>query len=669
MKKLILRKEKIVKGKSPTYKINYEQELNKSQYDAVMHNTGAALVIAGAGTGKTRTLVYRVARLIEDGNIPESILLLTFTRKSASEMLRRASLLLDGRCEDVAGGTFHSFAVIVLRYYAKLIGYEGSFTILDQSDSEDAINMIRSDYVITGAKRRFPTKQTLQRIYSMSINTRTSVQDIIEDTYPYFLEEADKIQSLLTKYHEYKKYHNIMDYDDLLLNLLTLLRDHKNVLHTLNNRYKFVMVDEYQDTNKLQHEIVLHLSGPDSNVMAVGDDAQSIYSFRGASYQNIMFFPESFSNCQIYKIEENYRSTSQILDLSNHIIKEALFKYDKNLYSKNLHGEMPALICARTEREQSMFLVQQILELRESDIPLNEIAVLFRSGFHSFDFEIELEKANIPYVKYGGLKFIETAHVKDMVAYLRILYNPRDAISWQRVLMLIEGIGPKKSQSLIEMIGSGKINIAKIDESVIKSQPEKVVELFTMLANLIKEKYSISDKCAIIAEYYRPLLKIKHDDWKKRWEDIETFITIAERYKGLQNFLNDLAIDPPSESVKDLSPENTDSEMLCLSTIHSAKGLEWQAVFVIWALEGRFPSAKAVQNIDSVEEERRLFYVAVTRAKKFLYITYPTNIYDRESGFVLSEPSRFIRELPEGIIERLVISEEESENEIDFSLN
>ena len=668
MKKLILKKEKVVKGKSASYKINYEQELNLPQYEAVMHNNGPALVIAGAGTGKTRTLVFRLARLIEDGNIPESILLLTFTRKSAAEMLRRASLLLDGRCEDVAGGTFHSFAVQILRYYAKLIGYDGSFTILDQSDSEDAINMLRTDYVTKGSARRFPTKQTLQRIYSMSVNTKTPIVDIIEDTYPFYLEDGDKIIELLNKYHEYKKYHNVMDYDDLLLNLLTLLRDNKQVLATINKRYRYVMVDEYQDTNKIQHEIVLLLAGPDSNVMAVGDDAQSIYSFRGASYQNIMFFPESFSNCKVYKIEENYRSTSQILDLSNLMIQEAIFKYDKKLFSKNLHGEMPAIICSRNEREQSMFLVQQILELRENEVPLNEIAVLFRSGFHSFDFEIELEKANIPYVKYGGLKFIETAHVKDLVAYLRILFNPHDAISWQRVLTLIEGVGPKKSQVIIEQITSGKINLQKPDEQALKSLPEKAAELITLLSGLFKDKYSISDKCSLIAEYYRPLLKLKHDDWKKRWDDIETFITIAERYKSLQSFLNDLAIDPPSESVSDLSPESSDTEMLCLSTIHSAKGLEWQAVFIIWALEGRFPSAKAVQTIDSIEEERRLFYVAVTRAKRHLYITYPTNIYDRESGFVLSDPSRFIRELPESVVDRMVIAEEDDED-IDFSLN
>ncbi|MFA7627347.1 MAG: ATP-dependent helicase [Candidatus Kapaibacterium sp.] len=662
MKKLVLRKEKVIKDKSSTYKINYEADLNKAQYEAVMHDSGPALVIAGAGTGKTRTLIYRLARMIEDGNNPASILLLTFTRKAASEMLRRASLLLDGRCDDVAGGTFHSFAVQILRYYAKLIGYEGTFSILDQSDSEDAINLLRSDYIDKSNPRRFPTKQTLQKIYSMSINTRNGIEEVIGDNYPYFIDESEKIQSLLLDYHIYKKNHNIMDYDDLLLNLLKLLKDNKNVLHTVNERYKYIMVDEYQDTNKLQHEIVLLLAGPRSNVMAVGDDAQSIYSFRGASYQNIMFFPESFIDCKIYKIEENYRSTEQILNLSNYIINDALIKYEKKLYSKNLQGELPAIICSRSEREQSMFLVQQILELRENGVPLNEIAVLFRSGFHSFDLEIELEKSNIPFIKFGGLKFIETSHIKDLLAYLRVLNNPKDVISWQRILMLFDGIGPKKSKNFNELVSKGSINLNKPDSEILRNQPPIVFELVSLLSDLLNSKYTISDKCAILAEFYRPLLKNKHDDWKKRWDDIETFITIAERYNNIQSFLNDLAIDPPSESVSDLSPESSDDEKLHLTTIHSAKGLEWQAVFLIWALEGRFPSAKSVRSIDSIEEERRLFYVAVTRAKKYLYITYPTNIYDRESGFILSDVSRFIKDVPEEISDRLIISEEDDDD-------
>ncbi len=665
LKKLILKKASEVQGRSVNYKINYEMELNTGQYEAVMHHEGPALVIAGAGTGKTRTLVYRVARMIEDGIAPQSILLLTFTRKSASEMLRRASLLLDGRCEDVSGGTFHSFAVQVLRQYAKLIGYDNNFSILDQSDSEDAINLLRTEFIEKGAKRRFPTKTTLQRIYSMSVNTKTDIAAIIEDEYSYFLDDSDRIIGLLGFYEEYKKKHNLMDYDDLLLNLLRLMKEHTSVLNTLHKMYHFIMVDEYQDTNKLQHEIVLLLSGSRSNIMAVGDDAQSIYSFRGASYQNIMFFPESFSNCKIYKIEENFRSSNQILDLSNQLIKEAIFKYDKNLFSSKPTGELPYIVATRSEREQSEFLVQQILELRENGVPLNNMAVLFRSAFHSFDLEIELEKANIPFEKFGGMKFIETAHIKDMVSFMRILSNPADAVSWQRVLLLLSGIGPKKAAQVISMISDGTIKLSKADSLSEKGIPENIREMIKMISEMYFSEMSISDKCTVISEYYRHLLKQKHDDWKKRWEDIETFITISERYNNLQNFLNDMALDPPSKSLSDMEAENNDNEILTLSTIHSAKGLEWQAVFIIWALEGRFPSSKAVHSIDSIEEERRLFYVACTRAKEYLYISYPINIFDRESGFVLSEPSRFISKIPDTIVERFVVADGGS----DISLN
>lgn len=667
MKKIILKKEKLTSVKSNTYKIDYFNELNNAQYEAVMHNFGPALVIAGAGTGKTRTLIYRLARLIEDGNNPESILLLSFTRKSASEMLRRAALLLDGRCEQTAGGTFHSFAVMVLRFYAKMIGYDTNFTILDQSDSEDVINIIRSEYITKNSERRFPNKRTLHRIYSMGINTKTSFDEIIEDYFPVYSNDCYQINDIINKYELYKRNHNVMDYDDLLINLYKLLKEHKKVLQTINQRYRFVMVDEYQDTNKIQHDIVLLLAGAEANVMAVGDDAQSIYSFRGASFQNIMFFPESFANCKIYKIEENYRSTNQILNLSNEVIHEAEFKYEKRLFSRISDGQLPYIISTKKEREQSEFLVQQILELRENDIPLNDIAVLFRSGFHSFDLEIELKKANIGYRKFGGLKFMETSHIKDLVAFMRILYNPKEALSWHRILTMLEGIGPKKATSVIEVVLGNNLNLKKPDKEIIKKFPEKVVDLMEFLTKVSNDKITVSDKCALISEYYRPILKIKHDDWRKRWEDISTFITISERYNSLQSFLNDLAIEPPTESVAELSTEVTDEETLTLSTIHSAKGLEWQAVFVIWALEGRFPSAKSAQTIDDIEEERRLFYVAVTRAKRFLYITYPSQIYDRESGMILSSPSRFISKIPDDIVDRWTVTPDDDEETKDFN--
>ncbi|MDQ1266704.1 MAG: ATP-dependent helicase UvrD/PcrA, partial [Bacteroidota bacterium] len=643
MKKLILKKNGINEPSGRIdYKINYESELNTAQYEAVMHGTGAALVIAGAGTGKTRTLVYRVARLIEDRVPPDSILLLTFTRKSASEMLRRASTMLDGRCEKVSGGTFHSFALLILRQYSKLIGYEPAFNVLDQSDSEDTINLIRTRLKLDKSKRRFPQKSTLNKIFSLSINKRIELKDLLEQNFQQFLEDYDAIETVFMEFDSYKRKHGLMDYDDLLLNLLELLKNNPQIRETVNIKYKYVMVDEYQDTNRLQHEIVLQLGGRSESIMAVGDDAQSIYSFRGADFQNIMFFPESFGSCKVFKIEENYRSTQPILNLTNEIIDRAVFKYKKELFTRRLGGELPKIITAKNERQQSEFVVQQILEYREQGIALEDIAVLFRSSFLSFDLEIELNKSNVPYRKFGGMKFIETAHIKDLISFMKIIFNPLDAVSWHRALLLIEGIGPRTTEKIIELIGLGNVSLDNYSElSQFKNREESLLLLFKMLREIRNDNLSIGDKAATASEYYLPLLKKRYDDWQKRQRDIEMFLTITERYTGLQEFFNEVALDPPVDSLAELEKESGEEEFLTLSTIHSAKGLEWKVVFLIWALEGRFPSARAGEDIDSLEEERRLFYVACTRAKDDLFISYPTNIYDRETGYVLSEPSRF----------------------------
>lgn len=659
MKKIKLKKVSIDNNvRQGNYKINYEKELNSAQYEAVMHNNGPALVIAGAGTGKTRTLVFRVARLIEDGVVPSSILLLTFTRKSANEMIRRASSLLDSRANHIEGGTFHSFAVKMLRRFAEKIGYTNSFNIIDQSDSEDVLNVISTGLKFDMKKKRFPQKKTLSKILSLSINKQADIDEIIEKYFPQFSDRTDEIKMIFEAYEKYKMKYNLMDYDDLLVNLLKIMND-SGILQEINNRYKYVMVDEYQDSNRIQHEISLKLAGTKLNLMAVGDDAQSIYSFRGADYQNIMFFPESFSDCKIYKVEQNYRSNVNILNLTNEIINQAYFKYEKNLFSEKFSEQKPFLISAKNERQQSSFVVQQVLELREEGIPLEEIAVLARSGFHTFDLEIELENAGIPYVKFGGMKFIETAHIKDMVAYFRVLHNFKDALSWHRILLLIDGIGPRTAEKIIDDITDNKLNINNFSEYKFSKSSEKIIELFDQLSSVSDAKMSLGDKAAILAEYYRPLLQNKHDDWKKRWRDIDSFITIAERYETVQTFLNDLAIDPPSESVAELTPESKEEEFLTISTIHSAKGLEWKAVFLIWALEGRFPSAKSVDDVDSIEEERRLFYVALTRAKDYLFITYPNNIFDRESGFILSEPSRFISKMDDDLVDKYVITDED----------
>ncbi len=658
MKKLVLRPIQ-APAATAQYKIDYAGELNAAQYEAVMHREGAALIIAGAGTGKTRALIYRVARLVEDGINPMSILLLTFTRKSSAEMIRRASILLDGRCQDVSGGTFHSFAHQSLRRYARLIGFDQNFSVIDQSDAEDVVNLLRGGLISTTTAKRFPRKQTLSSIYSAAVNRVLPIETIVSDEYPQYENDTEDIIKIYHAYEQYKRRHNLMDYDDLLLHFLTVCRDSAEVRKHFQAMYRHVLVDEYQDTNLLQHEIVRHMAGPQENIVAVGDDAQSIYSFRGANFQNIMNFPASFRQCTIIKLEENYRSTQPILNLTNELIRRAAFGYDKELYTHKTGGDAPAIICADSEQMQSKFIVQQVLELREQGIPLAEISVLFRSGFHSFDLEIELNRANVPYQKFGGFKFVETAHIKDIIAHLRVLLNPKDAVSWNRILLLIDGVGPRTAAAVIDGIVEGRISLSRTNDIAVAGQKgENILMLFDVLRRVLPEHVAVDEKVAQIVEYYRPLMRRKYDDYTKRAKDVDVFVDIAERYRALNALLADMALESPVESVTDIAKADKEEEFLTLSTIHSAKGLEWNSVFVIWALDGRFPPVRAFDTIDTLEEERRLMYVACTRAREHLFITYPMNIYDRETGMVLGKPSRFIEGLPEGLAEHFMLVDE-----------
>ncbi len=374
---------------------------------------GPLLVIAGAGSGKTRTLTYRVARLVEQGVPPGSILLLTFTRKASQEMLRRASTLLDQRCEKVAGGTFHSFANLTLRKYAQELGFESEFSILDRGDAEDLINLLRTRFRLNVAARRFPRKRTIANVYSKAVNKSVAIEDVIFEDYPQFAGDVPDLMRHYEAYRVYKRKHFFMDYDDLLVSLKELLEHHQDVRERLSETYRYIMVDEYQDTNKIQADIVRFLASTHNNVMVVGDDSQSIYAFRGANFGNIIDFPKVFPDTRIIKLEENYRSTQPILNLTNVIIDRAKEKYTKVLFTRKKDGVLPAAVIAGDENMQSKFVTQRILELREEGVALDDIAVLFRSGYHSFDLEIELNTRNIPFVKVGGFKFVETAHVKD----------------------------------------------------------------------------------------------------------------------------------------------------------------------------------------------------------------------------------------------------------------
>ena len=653
-RKIVLKRRDDVANRG--FSIRYDEELNPAQLEAVEQVRGPILVIAGAGTGKTRTLIYRVARMIESGIQPGNILLLTFTRKAAGEMLRRASTLVGSRAEEVEGGTFHSFANLILRRFGDRLGYDRNFSILDQGDSEDVINFLRGQMGLDAKSRRFPRKRTLAAIISASVNRVIPISEIVQEEYPHFHRETEEIEKLARLYRDYKARHNLMDYDDLLVNLAILLDRHEDLRNRLAEKHQYIMVDEYQDTNRLQHEIVKLLGEKHRNVMAVGDDSQSIYSFRGANFRNIMDFPETFEGARVIKLEENYRSTQPILDFTNDILRRAIEKYDKKLYTRRSGQAAPMIVAAATDQLQSEFIVQMVLELREQGTELSDIAVLFRSGFLSFDLEIELNKANIPFVKMGGFKFIETAHVKDLIAHLRVVHNPQDVVSWNRILLLLQGVGPRTSQSVIDGISAGEL---RLDAESAARAPgnERVERLFRLLASLRAEKLTVAEQVEQLISYYRPVMKGKYDDFSKREKDIEIFEEIAGRYRSLNSFLADMALEPPTDSVVGIEPGEED-EKLVLSTIHSAKGLEWDTVFILTALEGRFPSFRAAENLEEMEEERRLMYVASTRAKERLVITYPLDLYDREQGMTLTKPSRFIADISDEIVERYVIEDE-----------
>lgn len=645
------------------FSIDYEKELNEAQRAAATTLEGPLLVIAGAGSGKTRTLIYRVARLIEAGVPPRSILLLTFTRKAAQEMLRRAALLVGGRCEQVAGGTFHSVANQLLRQYADAAGLDPAFTILDRGDSEDVISLLRSTLGLNERAKRFPKKQTVADIFSKAVNKSRLLDEIVLEDYAHFAEHLDDLHKLLEVYQQYKAQKALLDYDDLLLGLRDLLRDHAGACRRISESYRYIMVDEYQDTNKIQAEIVRLMAAAHDNVMVVGDDSQSIYSFRGANFKNIMDFPREFSGARVFTLEENYRSTQPILSLANAVIEQAPEKYPKHLFTRKTEGSTPALIQAEDERAQSRFVCQKILELREEGVPLHEIAVLFRSSFLSFDLEIELARHSLPYVKRGGFRFMETAHVKDVLSHLRVTVNPRDSVSWNRLLLLIEGVGPRTSQEIIRAVGASDPRRDGFWEGLRPfakghRYSPRIEELCGLFEKLSQTSGSPAEHVAWVSHYYLPLLKQRYDDYPKRLKDLEHLQVIADRYRETGLLLNDLALEPPNESVSDVEAADSEDEKLVLSTIHSAKGLEWHTVFILWALDGRLPSLYAFMMEEELEEERRLFYVAATRAKENLFITYPIRIFDRGTGSVLSRPSRFVEGLPEDLLEPWTLLEE-----------
>jgi len=661
-----------------SFRIKYAELLNSSQLAAVTHRDGPILVIAGAGSGKTRTLIYRVARLIESGVPPGAILLLTFTRRASQEMLRRVEHLVGDRTRAVAGGTFHSFANLTLRQFGSAIGLKPNFTILDRSDMEDVVNLLRTRMGLGSRDRRFPKKGAITEAISMARNKRRELGEEIEFDFPHLAEHRDDLVRLAAAYDAYKREHGLLDYDDLLYRLADLLEQHDNVRRRLSDTYRYVMIDEYQDTNLIQAELVRLLAATHRNVMAVGDDAQSIYSFRGANFRNIMDFPEIFPGARVIKLEQNYRSLQGILDVANEVISRAADKYTKVLTAERLGEFRPLLVRAQDEHMQSRFVAERILELREQGVELGEIAVLFRSGFHSFDLELELQRRDIPFIKRGGFKFIETAHIKDVLAHLRVVVNPADAVSWLRALMLVPGVGHRRAERLIEEIVAAsepEQALARAAESIGSATRSgggpgsssggtaaAAARLAALLADLRRGADARpADQIARTLEYYLPLMRETYpDDYPKRERDLEHFQTITERYRNLESMLADVALEPPNDSLGDVLAVEPEEGYLTLSTIHSAKGLEWRVVFLIWAADGRFPGPQSV-GAEEVEEERRLMYVASTRARDELYISYPIHMFDRALGYTMGHVSRFLEDIPGEVLPTASLQESDEE--------
>ena len=659
MKKFVLKKEE-PKLRPEDYSIPYADLLNKQQLEAVFFDKGAALVVAGAGTGKTRTLVHRVSRLVESGVDPSNILLLTFTRRAAKQMLNRASSILDDRCQQVKGGTFHFYCSQLLHRYSDRIGFPNNFTIIDTADALEVIQFVRTQLNLHKKNKRFPNKNTLLNMISTSINKHLDLRVVLMDQFPQFAEQIDKIEEVALGYAEYKEKNFVMDFDDLLIKTKQLLEQHEDIRIKVASSHQFVMVDEYQDTNQIQADLVQLFSSVHGNIMAVGDDAQSIYSFRGADHQNIMAFPELFEHTKLIKLEENYRSTPQILDAANNLLKQATFKFDKELFSRKEEGELPALVQAPSEHDQSRFITQVVLQLREQNIELNEIAVLFRNGRDSYDLEVELNRKNIPFVKYGGQKFTEAAHIKDVLAHVRVLVNPMDTIAWNRVLMLIDGIGPKTAQDLFEWIRLAKNPYALgMSDAVSKSYMKQMEGLSKLLQEIKNGGYQVSEVIEQLVEYYREFCEKRYDDYPKRLKDLEAFINISSGFSSLAKMLEDLALDPITATAVDTEEKENEEAPLILSTIHSSKGLEWRHVFIIQCLDGIIPSAYSVDDEELLDEELRLLYVASTRAKEMLYFTYPM-LAQSAYGDYFTNPSRFLKKL-EHSLEEWTLEEERVE--------
>ncbi|MFA6430782.1 MAG: ATP-dependent helicase [Candidatus Margulisiibacteriota bacterium] len=649
-------------GAGNNFRINYQDELTDEQYPVVASPGGPMLVIAGAGSGKTRTVTYRVAYLVESGVPLDRILLVTFTNKAAKEMVSRVEMLLKKDVKGIWGGTYHHVGNILLRKHAKLVGYDQNFTIIDRADSKELLDSCVVEANIDTKERRFPKGDHILDVISMSHNTERNIVDVIAYDYAQHEPLTAEIEFVAKKYKEKKQTQNLMDFDDLLHNWLKLLEENPDITERYGNKFLHIMVDEYQDTNSLQAKIINKLAATHRNLMVVGDDSQSIYSFRGAKFKNIIDFPKVYPDAKTFKIETNHRSTPEILGIANTTIILAKERFEKNLKSKRESGQKPAVVPLINVHAQAAFVAQRMLELREEGMSLNEMAVLYRSHYQSMEVQMELTKRGIPFEIRSGIKFFEEAHIKDILAYLKVFHNKRDEIAWGRILKIIPKVGPKTAEKIIRQIKAAEdpikeITSDKIVDKVPSGGERSFKRLQALLLGMLEKINSPSEMIKLACQSeYADYLKAQYPNFKERLEDLEQLGSYSTQYKDLEELLSSLALVSGLEAERVEGENGKEKEACVLTTIHQAKGLEWKAVFVVWLAEGKFPSYLSFKKEEELEEERRLFYVAVTRAKDELYLTYPI-VYSSYEGEILMTPSRYLEELPSFLFEKWDVKE------------
>jgi len=645
-----------------TIRIDYAAELNEQQLAAVTAAPGPLLVIAGAGSGKTRTLTYRVAYLLENGVDPRNILLLTFTNKAARQMLDRVANLLPVDASGLWGGTFHSIGNRMLRRHGSALGYSSGFSIMDREDQKDLIDTVVAAAGINPREIRFPKGDVLADLFSFTVNTERPMEELLAEKFPYFLPLLEQIKDVHARYERKKKATNSMDIDDLLEKTLRMLTEHTEIGDFYRRQFKFILVDEYQDTNKIQADFIDTLAAVHRNVMVVGDDAQSIYSWRGANFKNILAFPERYPDAQVFKIELNYRSVPEILQVANAAIAPNVHQFRKQLSStRPTNAVKPAIVALNDGNEQAQFIAQRILELRDEGIELNKIAVLYRAHYHAIELQLELSRRGIPYQITSGVRFFEQAHVKDVAAFVRFVANPRDEVAFKRMVKLLPGIGGKSADSLwraweTSLDQGGEI--ASWSERLLAMQVgAKSKRTWEQLAHTLDEIAPAGQPnppsemiTSIVEAVYDDYAKANFANYELRREDLNQLAAFARQFKDVHEFLSQLALISNVDSEPALD-QSGDREAVNLSSVHQAKGLEYHSVFVIWLTDGMFPSTRSLETRDAIEEERRLFYVAITRARDELYLSYPHMRLNAGYGDMFQRPSRFLKEIPAQLLE------------------